>query len=60
MLMPPSLVVDLVLKYNLVIKDYYLKVRGSNKFSPMLLIGSCLTNIAICTLLGSMDAHELF
>ena len=29
----PSLVADLVLKYNLVIEDYYLKVRGSNELS---------------------------
>ena len=29
----PSLVVDLVFEYNLVIKDYYLKVSGSNECS---------------------------
>ncbi len=29
----PTLVADLVLEYNLVVKDYYLKVRGSNKRS---------------------------
>ena len=31
--LPPSLVADLVLEYNLVVKDYYLKVRGSSKRS---------------------------
>jgi hypothetical protein len=31
--LPPSLVADLVLEYNLVIKDCYIKVRGSNEHS---------------------------
>jgi len=31
--LPPSLVADLVLQYNLVIKDHYLKVRHSNERS---------------------------
>ena len=31
--LPPSLVADLVLEYNLVIKDHYLKVRRSNERS---------------------------
>jgi len=57
--LPPVLMVRLVLEYNLVIEDYYLKVRGLNERShPHYFKGLAQPGVAIGTLLGSTGAHQ--